>query len=310
MKSTTEKFDCVTARTLLEWRKAAGVTYFRTAQIERHNEVTRRLKEKLTKEERTTSDVDDQKSVKTTRNDHYSEQLRQEILSYYELHGIAATCRKFDVSNASIYGWLRHGTKSRRKARYSTETRLKAVDVMASHGVRVASSSLGLPAYLLKRWAREQGTGVRRRKKIGREKIKDGCVGTIAGADGDTEDRTEVGKDDKFKNSNLGCVEKEEEVISVKKSVLEEAARVGLAKAAATYSLPLATVWCWMDQQKQESQLRARGLRLAERKQCSEETKSEVVEHYLQHGGLSCTRKYSIPRQTVRNWALRRVYLV
>jgi transposase-like protein len=268
--STTAAFG-LTASTLLRWRREAGEpshAALRGAQEERADS---RVREQLgeAKVER--------------RTEAYDQAFRKKVLEHHKEHGQAATCKLFGICNATIYGWLKHGTASRRKPRYSLEARRGAVELAAAHGPRAAGRGLGLPVELVRRWLVED---------------------KAATEAGDT------------KHSDLEKGYEGESVpeadISIKAGVVETAEREGLARAAAVHCLPLSTIWAWKDEARRarqtEARLRRMGSYQARRpwRRYSKELRAEAVGHYMQHGAARSAQHYSVPRQTVRHWALRR----
>lgn len=258
------------ANSLHRWRRLAGVTC-RTSTRRRAEQLTvSRLKEELGCTE----------APSVWRG--YDERLREAVVAHHREHGQASACRRFGVCSATIYHWLRRGTGSQRKNRYSEDTRRRAVEVAASHGSRAAAATLALPPYLVARWLAEHHSR--------RAKVQDKVVEEDSG-NGDL-----TGSDE-----------------AKKRKVLDDVEKLGVAKTAALHSVPLVTVWRWRDEARservgEERRARAEEKRQRRRKkeaQYSEELKKEVVEHYLEHGATAAQRKFDIPRQTLRHWARR-----
>ena len=86
--------------------------------------------------------------------------------------------------------------------------------------------------------------------------------------------------------------------------VVDYANTHGLRKATLKYGVTIKTIWDW----KAKVQLLKKGSKRMPRPRRSvdEDTKGEIIQTYLEEGAFATEKKYNIPRQTVRYWALQR----
>ena len=85
--------------------------------------------------------------------------------------------------------------------------------------------------------------------------------------------------------------------------VAEYANTHGLREATQKYGVKITTIWDWKDKVKKKGSVRKERV---PRRPLDEDRKGEIIQTYLTEGAFACEKKYDIPRQTVRNWALKR----
>ena len=297
MKSTLAKFP-VKPNAVQRWRRKAGIPRFTTVKREEEDAkmaefaaLTLKMEEKVAKAE-----VGECQRLKSSA---YDEDFRKEVLAHYEKFGQAATCRKYKVCNATIYHWLRNGTSSKCKYKYSEETRNQAIELAFKVGQRTAARALGLNQSLLARWIVNEGVKREKAKKGNGENENHGKVEKEANVKSDSE------VIETSKEANLA------EVAEKKSEVLEIARRCGVAQAAKQHQLPLTTVWRWRDEERRAEILQSRKIKTEERKKqrskYTPQMMEKVVEFYFKHGAIKSEKEFNVPRQTVRHWARRKM---
>ena len=155
----------------------------------------------------------------------YNEDFRKEVLAFSEKSGPTATCKKFGVASATIYQWLKHGTQSKLKLRYSAETRSKVVELASKCGGGAAAKAFGLSQPLVASWM----------LKAEMDKAR---------AEGESEGRKRVANGVKDMAATSESPDHDEKKVEVLKTVKQ----VGVGKAADLDQLPLATVRRWRDE--------------------------------------------------------------
>ena len=93
--------------------------------------------------------------------------------------------------------------------------------------------------------------------------------------------------------------------------VVDYANTHGLRKATLKYGVTIKTIWDWkakVQLSKKGSKFQTKGQKRVPRPRRSvdEDTKGEIIQTYLEEGAFATEKKYNIPRQTVRYWALQR----
>ena len=84
--------------------------------------------------------------------------------------------------------------------------------------------------------------------------------------------------------------------------VVDYANTHGLREATLKYGVTIKTIWDWKAQLLKKAPKRAP----RPRRSVDEDKKGEIIQTYLEEGAFATEKKYNIPRQTVRYWALQR----
>ena len=87
--------------------------------------------------------------------------------------------------------------------------------------------------------------------------------------------------------------------------VVEYANTHGSREASLKHGVSLSTILNWKARLGKKGSLKKRGV-FPPRRLVDEVKKSEIIQTYSEEGGFACEKKYNIPRQTIRNWALKR----
>ena len=92
--------------------------------------------------------------------------------------------------------------------------------------------------------------------------------------------------------------------------VVKFANTYGLREATLKYGVSIKTIWEWKAKLRKRESMKKSGGSVKKdsepRKPIDENQKGEIIETYMKEGAFACEKKYNIPRQTVRNWALNR----
>ena len=92
--------------------------------------------------------------------------------------------------------------------------------------------------------------------------------------------------------------------------VVEYANNHGSREATLKYGVSLSTILNWKAKLGKKGSLMKRKVserkEKAPRRSVDEVKKSEIIQTYAEEGSIACEKKYNIPRQTIRNWAIKR----
>eukprot|EP00092_Neocalanus_flemingeri_P032917 GFUD01035799.1.p1 GENE.GFUD01035799.1~~GFUD01035799.1.p1 ORF type:complete len:801 (+),score=212.78 GFUD01035799.1:30-2405(+) len=285
---------------VLEWKRNAGVEFVQDSsnkdkEIVHRNPIRIRRKYDLT--------------------------FKEEVLDYCEQFGVTKTCQMFDVTAQVVYSWRKNGVESKPFIRYSSEFIEDAVKTCEKEGFRKTAKSLNLSLKTLWAWkgkAEKPSSKLKFTDQFKKEVVE---YYSKHGSKSACKKFTNVDSSQlcKWKKKFAAVLETEAKAIFLntekqkfQAAVVKFAKENGLKAAAIEFNVSLPNIWDWKSKEnKRLKQVKAR--KAAKRRpdeesnfeEYSQELKNTIVEYYQDHGSKACEDRFHVPRQTVRNWALK-----
>jgi len=273
-KAASEAFG-VDKSLLLAWRRTAGVDKFRSSSK------SSELGKGITKRQ-------------------YSIEFKLEVLNFFKENGEVATASKFNLNSNLIYKWRKDNSEARlaNSSRFNKAQR-KEVNVRDPD-----------PPFLLK---------VEPFKKYSDDQKKEVLI--FFGEHGREDTLKKYGIKPqrlsnwrkKFQNELAEVLPKRIKRISREETefrmkVLDDADAVGIKAASEKYNVTLPTIWNWRSKMKE---LGKKDVKKPTKVTVArdENEKKKIVEFYLEKGAFACEKEFQVPRQTVRNWAIKHGYI-
>ena len=216
----------------------------------------------------------------------YSKEFKLEVLEFFKENGAKATVAKFEINSNLIYKWRKAHSDENLKASNSF---LKEKD----EGLKKEADD---PLKLLEKIESYQRYSDEQKLEVLDFYSSHGKEATLSRY-GITCHRLTNWKK-KFQLSGKRASKKEMEF---RREVLDHATTFGIKAASEKHGVSIPTIWDW----KSKSKINAGKSPSKKKIIIGENVKKEIVEYYLQYGASSCEKKFQVPRQTVRNWALK-----
>eukprot|EP00092_Neocalanus_flemingeri_P022195 GFUD01024074.1.p1 GENE.GFUD01024074.1~~GFUD01024074.1.p1 ORF type:complete len:898 (-),score=219.17 GFUD01024074.1:81-2774(-) len=284
---------------VLEWKRNAGVAFVQGTCIKDKEIVLRN-------------------PIRIRRK--YDLTFKEEVLDYCEQFGVTKTCQMFDVTVQVVYSWRKDGVESKPFVRYSSEFIEDAVKTCEKEGFRKTAKSLNLSPKTLWAWKVKAGKPSSKLKFTYQFKKEVVDYYSKHGSKSACKKFTSVDSSQlcKWKKKFASVLEPEAKAIFLntekqkfQAAVLKFAKENGLKAAAIEFNVSLPNIWDWKSKEnKRFKQVKAR--KAAKRRpgeernfEYSQELKNTIVEYYQDHGSKACEDQFHVPRQTVRNWALK-----
>ena len=232
----------------------------------------------------------------SVKRKQYTKQFKTEVLEFFKVNGEKATASKFQINSNLIYDWrkkevqgtLRDSNRSlserkevkeektdplllekvERFKKYSDEQKREVLTYYGDHGKEETISKYGITRHRLSNWIK---------------KSKE-----------DSADKSPK------KGRMLSREEREFRMV-----VLNHAKSEGIKAASVKYNVTIPKIWDWRSRAKKRNLQGKKVIKKATRIARDHNHKQEIVDYYLENGALACEEKYEVPRQTVRNWALK-----
>ena len=274
-KAASEVFG-VDKSLLLAWRRKLGVTKFNNS----NNTSGKTLG----------SNLGDKKSRR-----QYSKEFKLEVLAFFKENGEKATVSKFDINSNLLYTWSKAHSDGNLKA---SNRFLKAKDE------DVTKEDDDDPLKLLEKIEPFKNYSDEEKREVLNYYCDHGKEATL-NQYGMTPHRL-YNWIKKFQHEFAEKLPAKRRKTKVEmefiREVLEHAESFGIKAASERYGVLISTIWDW----KSKTKMKAGKSPMGHKKVLTEEkVKKEIVEYYLENGAFSCEKKFQVPRQTVRNWALK-----
>ena len=243
----------------------------------------------------------------------YPKDLKQTVLKFYEDFGPKKAAEKFGLKKHLILEWRKAagfpkftnrsngGLSQKSWTYYQPHFKLEVVEYAEENGAEAAASKFGINSNLVYRWRKHKQEILNKNPKDTSKLAQEQFPAS----------RRLVENSNKL--SATHCSRSEE------KEIIDYFVKYGEKLTLVKYGIASKRLYNWrvryndeyqgtlIRKIKKEKRKKSEGSRSRKNKvyDYDEETKSKVVEAYLKDGAVVTEGKYNIPRQTIRNWALK-----
>ena len=317
-KEASEKFG-VSKHLILEWRRAAGVKKFNESSSK---------KVKLKREKRRV----------------YDAKFKMTVIQYSQEHRISKAASKFNVNSNMIYKWIQnfdkikvevdeepnnnYKTNDEEKDQLSTTNEEQESNVLEIKDEKDASKveikdplSITIEESNVHEFhddmdiSNEEKPEIIKFSKPSEEKIREVLNFYLENGLQTTLSQYKIPKkrlenwrkryNDQYDGKLFGKGKISQKERNYRIEVVNHSITNGLLNATQKYNVTIPQIWGWKSRYNQSRQNRERkSVKVKKNVYNDVEKKREIVEFYLQNGAFACEKEYSVPRQTVRNWAL------
>jgi len=287
--AAARKFD-LSKFLVLEWKKKAGIKVMKVA------------------------------SSKKGSHTKLDKIFKENVLSYYGKFGLDKTCKKFNISNSLIYTWKKKGIEDKpmKSYKYSSEFKEEVVKTCETQGFRKTAKSLNLNLSTLWKWKKKAGTIRSQKSDEYKKEVLEYCSKHGKEAAFKMFETVSPYQIWDWKKKFASELELEELAFKTneqkfKTKIVQFSKENGLKATAQKFNVSLPNIWDWKAKEnKRLKQVKARKSaagKIPDRdpnfEEYSPELKKTIVECYKDYGSKYCEEQYKVPRQTVRNWAIK-----
>jgi len=245
------------------------------------------------------------------------------VLKYYEEHGPAKACSKYDINSCLIYTWKKNGVKTKLATRYnySDEFVEKALEHVKLKGVKATSMEMQVSVRNLRKWVRAADVQGKYKSKVQYDESFKKEVVDFRQLHGSRAALEKFGVGacnlarwtNKLSTITLCPTTGELSVNNAKKQVyfkskvVSFAREFGVKAASEKFNVAAVKIWDWKSKEKARSlPKKEKDFSITKKTDYSEEFKKQVMDYFVDHGPSETSRKFSVPRQTVKYWAISR----
>ena len=212
----------------------------------------------------------------------YTQEFKISVLSDFNSLGATRTAKKYKINSCLIYKWKAREADWQKNSslvpgeslkrikickKFMSDHQKEVLDYYLEHGIKPTMEMFAIKQKKLHNW----------RKRF----------------------------NDQYNGKLFKIRQDEDKDPAEKLEVVEYANTHGLREATLKYGVSIPTIWDWKSKMKMKRET-LKKKKVPQRRNIEEEGKDEIVQNYLKEGGFSCEKKYNIPRQTIRYWALQR----